>query len=228
MNSLSDENSSALLTVWRVVIEKCVTVVWLKQFSVARCVTCCYWKGCIGKELALEFKKDILSSYALVKRTPMHARHVDERGVMTIWILISGGDGVSTSVVSVHKVTLGSDATFVGSRCDWPGDICSVYAQQCILNSRWRHATHNMVVEDEERLRFIFVIPKAIIYWCVFSGEMFTEGYSRSPNMSSWGDTVLIDTDITLKSIKGGGRMNRYVWKTLKIINRINQLSFVY
>ena len=125
---------------WRVVIEKCVTVVWLKQFSVARCVTCCYWKGCIDKELALEFKKDIVSSYALEKRTPMHARHVDERGVMTIWILISGGDGVSTSVVSVHKVTLGSDATFVGSRCDWPGDICSVYAQQCILNSRWRHA----------------------------------------------------------------------------------------
>ena len=43
---LPEENSLALLTVWRVVIEKCVTVVWLKQFSVAHCVACCHWKVC--------------------------------------------------------------------------------------------------------------------------------------------------------------------------------------
>ena len=32
---------------WHGVIEKCVTVFWLKQFRVAHCVACCYWKGCI-------------------------------------------------------------------------------------------------------------------------------------------------------------------------------------
>ena len=31
---------------WRVVIEKCVTLVWLKQFSFGHCVACCHWKVC--------------------------------------------------------------------------------------------------------------------------------------------------------------------------------------
>ena len=43
----SEQNSSALVTVWRVVIEKCVTLVWSKQFTSGHCVACCYWKGCI-------------------------------------------------------------------------------------------------------------------------------------------------------------------------------------
>ena len=33
-----------MFTVWRVVIKMCVTVVRLKQFSVAHCVACCYSK----------------------------------------------------------------------------------------------------------------------------------------------------------------------------------------
>ena len=41
----------ALLTVRRVVIEKCVTVVRLKQFGVAHYVACCYWKGCTDEYL---------------------------------------------------------------------------------------------------------------------------------------------------------------------------------
>ena len=45
--NISLQNSSALVTVWRAVMEKCVTFVWTKQFSFGHCVACCYWKRCI-------------------------------------------------------------------------------------------------------------------------------------------------------------------------------------
>ena len=38
----SEQNSSALVNVWRVVIEKFVTLVRTKKLSFGHCVACCY------------------------------------------------------------------------------------------------------------------------------------------------------------------------------------------
>ena len=43
----SQLNSLALVTVWRVVIEKSVTYSQLNSSAFGHCVACCYWKGCI-------------------------------------------------------------------------------------------------------------------------------------------------------------------------------------
>ena len=64
--------------------------------------------------------------------------------------LISSGEWHEQfhSVVSVHKVTLGSYHTFVGWRCDWQGGIYSVYALQYSNDSRGLPATYNFKVEN--------------------------------------------------------------------------------